>query len=68
MFSIHSDYILFKRKIDENTIHIILFFFKKIENLKKISKDIKLTLPSVDNIYIFEKGQFHKIGTYIFRI
>lgn len=68
MFSIHPEYILLKRKIDENTIHSILYFFKKIQNLKKISKEIKYTLPSGDHIYIFEKGKFHKIGTYMFRI
>lgn len=68
MFFIYPEYILLKRKVDNNEKHYILFFPEKIKNLKRISKEITLKISSVDNIYIFERGKYHKIGTYIFRI
>lgn len=66
MFSIYPEYILFKRKTKEGKKQCILYFINEIKNLKEISKQLKLL--SIDEFYIFEKGKYHKIATYILTI
>lgn len=58
-----KNYISIKRRTKENKEEYIIHFLDKVEHLRKVKKE--LDLPNQSICYIFEKGKFHKIGSYI---